>query len=269
MAVIVTRAGKGSPLTNNEVDANFVNLNNEVGTKANAGTNTDITSLAPDHINFDTTPLVGTLPAVGRLFWDVNYGTLQLGLAGGNVNLQIGQEINQYVLNKTGSTLLDGRVVKVTGAQGNRATVDYALADGDLNSATVLGVLTESIANNAQGFCTTEGLVNDVDTSAFTDGDVLYLSPTSPGVITNVKPVAPQHMVMIGYCVRAHASVGKILVKVQNGYELNELHDVLISTPVDQQALIYDGTLQVWKNAAVPSTGDPAGTAVAMAIALG
>jgi hypothetical protein len=30
MAVIVTRAGKGAPLTNNEVDSNFTNLNTEL-----------------------------------------------------------------------------------------------------------------------------------------------------------------------------------------------------------------------------------------------
>lgn len=222
------------------------------------GANADITSMtgltgglsSPDFVQFDTaaTPVLG----VGKLQWDAEYGTLQFGLTGGNVNLQVGQEQVQHVLNKTGSTLSDGKVVIVTGAQGQRTTVAYAQADSDANSATVLGILTEDIANNQQGYCTTEGLVHGVDTSAFAEGDVLYLSGTVPGGLTNVKPQAPTHLVMIGYCVKSHHVDGHIMVKVQNGYELDELHDVKLTSVADKDFLQYDSSVPAWVNTGTP-----------------
>lgn len=199
----------------------------------------------------DATPATG----IGVVHWNDTDGTLEFGLKGGNVNLQIGQEAVHRVLNhNTGSTFLNGRVGKVIGAQGNRVSVDYALADSDTNSMTVLGVFTEDIPNNQEGYITTEGLVRNIDTSAYPEGSVLWLSPTTPGLITATKPSAPDHLVMIGYCVRSHPTVGTILVKVQNGYELDELHNVLITTPTDGQVLTYDGTSQIWVNE-TPSSG--------------
>lgn len=256
MAVIVTRAGKGSPLTNNEVDANFVNLNTEVGTKAALGANSDITSLSgitggistADFVQFDTaiTPTVG----VGKLQWDPTEGGLQVGMLGGNVNLQIGQETVIYVYNNTGSALTDGQVVYCTGSQGQRLTVALAQANSDSTSAAIIGVVTEPIANNASGFITVQGTVHGINTSGFSDGAVIYLSPTTAGAWTATKPVAPQHMVMVGYVVKGGSGgAGSIYVHPQNGYEIEELHNVLITSPADADLLRYDGTASVWKNA--------------------
>ena len=193
----------------------------------------------------DETPATG----VGVVRWNDTDGTLEFGLKGDNVVLQVGQESVHRVLNhNTGITFLNGRVGKVIGAQGNRASVDYALADSDTNSMTVLGVFTEDIPNNQEGYITTEGLVRGIDTSSYPEGSVLWLSPTTPGLVTATKPAAPDHLVMIGYCVRSHPTVGTILVKVQNGYELDELHNVSITTPEDGQKLVYNGTLGVWEN---------------------
>lgn len=207
---------------------------------------------AVDYLDFNLQQ-TGIAGAVGRFVWNDTDGTLDLGLKGGNVTLQLGQEIVQPVTNKTGTTLVDMEVVYVTGAQGNRMTVGRALADSDLTSAAILGVVTEHIADNQTGFVTTEGMVRNVDTSGFAEGAVLYLSPTVAGVITSTKPVAPQHTVMVGYCVRSHASVGSIYVKVQNGYELEELHNVLITSPTEGQTLKYDSTLTVWRNVSTPT----------------
>lgn len=254
MAVIVTRAGKGSPLTNNEVDANFVNLNTELGLKALAGANSDITSLSgitggistADYLDIDTaaTPT----GAVGRLKWSATEAGPEVGMGGGNVTLQIGQEELVYVLNSTGTAFTDMQVVRVTGALGNRLQVALAQANGESVSASSLAVVTEPIANNQQGFATRGGLVNNVDTSAFAEGAALWLSPTIPGGITTTKPTAPDHLVLIGWCVRSHATVGKIFVHIQNGYELDELHNVLITSATNGQVLQYDSTAGVWKN---------------------
>jgi len=78
------------------------------------------------------------------------------------------------------------------------------------------------------------------------DGDSLYLSPTTFGAVTNVKPSAPFHEVRIGYVEYAHAINGKIYVKIDNGYELDELHNVAITTPLNGNYLEYNGT--VWVN---------------------
>ena len=259
MASITTRAGKGSPLTNAEVDANFVNLNTELGQKAASGANSDVTSLTgvtggistATYLDINTTATPAD--AVGRLKWSPTEAGPEIGMSGGNVTLQIGQEELVYVLNKTGTAFTDMQVVRVVGAQGNRLEVALAQANAESTSANSLAVVTEPIDNNQQGFATRGGLVNNIDTSAFAEGAALWLSATTPGGITTTKPTAPNHLVLIGWCIRSHATVGKIFVHIQNGYELDELHNVLITTPANGQVLQYDSTTGVWKNQALPA----------------
>lgn len=206
---------------------------------------------APAFIDFNTT----TTPAgaYGRLKWNDADGTIDIGLKGGNVTLQVGQEHVLYSLNNTGATLLNGQVVRVTGAQGSRATVALAQADAVSNSATVIGILTEDILNNQQGYVTLIGLVRDINTSAFVEGAVLYLSSTVAGGITSIRPTSPNSNVVVGFCVRSHSSLGSILVNTQNGDSLDTLHNVLITSVADKNILQYDSTQGVWKNAG-PST---------------
>lgn len=179
----------------------------------------------------------------GRLVWNETDGTLDLGLKGNNVTLQIGQELVQRVVNKTGADLLESqyKVVRIRrvdegGTQGQRLAVVLAQANNDANSVDTLGIVTENIADNQEGFITTSGLVRNIDTrgtlqgETWADGDVLYLSPTVAGQLTTTKPQAPQHTVIMGYVVYRHQNNGKIFVKVDNGYEIDELHNVRIDT---------------------------------------
>lgn len=202
-----------------------------------------------DFAQFDTT--VTPVEAVGKLQWDDGNGTLQVGLKGGNVNLQIGQEIVARVYNDSGVALTDGQIVYISGAQGNRVAVKLAKADTDATSAGTLGMVTEPIAIGAEGFITVMGTVNKLDTSALTAGAIVYLSPTTAGAYTTTKPTAPQHTVTLGYVERISATVGSIYVKVDNGYELDELHNVLITSPTSGNTLIYDAVAGVWKNAGI------------------
>jgi len=253
MAVIVTRAGKGSPLTNNEVDANFINLNTELGLKASAGANSDITSMSgitggistADYLDIDTAATPAG--AVGRLSWDDGNGTASLGLKGGNVTLQLGQEMLARVYNDSGSALTDGQLVYISGAQGNRVAVKLANANSEATSAGTLGMVTEPIAIGAEGFITIAGTVNGLNTSALTAGALLYLSTTGGGY-SMTAPTPPNHRVIVGYVERVHATVGSIYVKVDNGYEIEELHNVLISTPTNDQVLQYESATSLWKN---------------------
>jgi hypothetical protein len=183
------------------------------------------------------------------LTWNATDFTLDMPLNG--VTIQLGQETVARVLNNTGSTLLNGKVVRVTGASGQRLTAALADNTSDLTSATILGIMTQDVLNNQQGFATLAGLVRDLNTSSFTEGDVLYLG--SSGGITNVKPVTPLHLVTVGYCVRSHATEGSIFAHPQNGYELDELHDVLITTAQDNDVLSWNSTSSYWENVALPS----------------
>jgi len=210
---------------------------------------------------FDTSP-----EGVGRLTWNDIDGTLDLGLKGGNVTLQIGQEEVVRGVNKTGVNLAqsDYQVARIRtgnegGAQGQRLAILLAQANNDSNSVDTLGLITESIAKNQEGFITTFGLVRDINTTgslqgetgafAWQEGDVLYLSPTVPGKLTKVKPAAPNPTVIVGFVVYSHPTQGSIFVKVDNGYELDELHNVNISNLLaNNDVLTYNSILGVWRN---------------------
>jgi hypothetical protein len=151
------------------------------------------------------------------------------------------------VNNNTGSTLVDGQIVYITGSQGQRPTVSLANASTEATSSKTIGMVTETILNGADGFITTTGIVNGLNTIAYAAGTALWLS-TSAGSYTDIKPSSPNNGVFIGWVVRSHAVAGSIYVHIQNGYELNELHDVLISSAQNNQILKYNGTSAVWEN---------------------
>ena len=222
--------------------------------------------LLTGNIEFDNTPT--NLPtAAGSMYYNDTDGTVDLILKGGNVKLQIGQESVIRVVNKTATNinLLEAnyQAVRVTGVQGQRLKVDLAQATTDILSAETIGLVTETINNNQEGFITTSGLVRNINTTGslqgetWADGDILYLSPTTAGRITKVKPSAPNHLVVIGYVIHAHASQGSIFVKVDNGYELDELHNVKIDTPLNNQSLVYNSSLDVWENKTITIDATP------------
>jgi hypothetical protein len=199
--------------------------------------------------------------AIGRQLWNTDFRTIDLGLGGGNVVLHIGQKQVILVVNKTGATLTgsDYQVVKIAGAQGQRPKVSLAQADNDANSADTIGLVNETIANNQEGFVCTSGTITNINTTGsmqgetWADGDVLYLSGTTAGRLTNVKPQAPIHTVILGFVIYAHANQGKIYVKVDNGYELDELHNVKITSVANNNVLRYNSSLAVWENVAQTS----------------
>ncbi len=202
---------------------------------------------------------------IGQFVWNNTDGTADLKLKGGNVTLQLGQEQLARVVNGSTGDLLESnfQVVKVIGAQGQRLQVDLARADSDLHSESTLGIVTENITKNQEGFITTFGEVHDINTlsvngETWHDGDVLYLSPTVSGRITNVEPQAPNHRVVVGFVEYAHAVHGKIYVKIDNGISLNELHDVRVSNVQNGQIIKFNSGSGIWLNDTL-STGDVSG----------
>ena len=156
----------------------------------------------------------------------------------------------EQVRNTTGATLLKGTAVYISGATGQLPTVSKALATSDATSAQTLGLITTDLAKNSNGYVTIIGLINDLDTSAFTDGAQLYLSPTTAGALTATKPYAPQHMVYAAVVAHAHPVHGKLIVKVQNGYEMDELHNVSAQNPNNGDILIYNTATSLWVTSA-------------------
>ncbi len=207
----------------------------------------------PDYITFDTTP-ENTPTAAGSVYWSSGDG-LPKAILNANVEIGIGQESITLVKNATGSSIAKGKVVYVNGAQGQKPTIALADADTEAASSKTFGITAEAIADGAEGYVVTEGVLRGVNTEAFAEGTAIWLSSTA-GEYTATKPTAPVNLVFLGYVIKSNPAAGEIFVKIQNGYELSELHDVLIDgTPADNEVLAYDSTSGLWKNQTASEAG--------------
>lgn len=232
---------------------------------AASGANADITSMTgvtggiatPDFIDFDLTaaPAIST----GRLAWNPDDGTLDIGLTGGSV-LQTGQETMYYAKNTAGVSIPNGTPVMFTGSVGASGKITFgpAVADGTVPADYMMGVTTQTVANNGFGYVTAFGLVRGFDTSGtpygetWVDGDLLYFSPTTPGAWTKVKPAAPALHIPVAVVVNAATGgSGSIFVRMSVSQQLSELQDVYINgtgTPLSGEVLIYDAVQKRWEN---------------------
>ena len=167
------------------------------------------------------------------------------------------------VRNTTGATIYKGTIVYISGTSGGKALISKAQANSEATSSKTLGVVTADIANNANGNVLTNGLLTLLDTRTtathpFTTdtlviGDDIYLSPTTAGYVTNVKPIAPNNLVNIGKVLETSATTGQILYAIVNGYELGELHDVDTTGATDGNILTLVGG--IWKPTAISRGG--------------
>lgn len=221
------------------------------GSAVDAGTgityNPSTSRLSLDNVQWDLTP-TPVAPSEGLMYWNSDDGTLNLGMPGGDVNLQLGQEMLLRAKNETGSTITNGQLVYISGGTGSNAIVSLAQANSEMLSASTIGMATEDILNNQFGYITLSGMVRDVNTSGSSAGTMLYLSPSVVGGYTGNKPVAPNHSVCIGTIIRSHMTEGVIFVRVDNGFEISELHDVLITSPATNQVLQYNSSGSYWQN---------------------
>ena len=201
------------------------------------------------YLGFDTTP-TSTPTGIGTTYWDSFYRTLSLIDGDGDTTLQIGQEQRVLVHNNTGSTLTDGQVVYVIGSTGELPSVALASNTSETTSSVTFGIVTESIAHGANGFITTSGIIHGLNTNAYDEGAAIYLGSTA-GTFTQTKPVAPANSVLVGYIIKKSGGNGSIFVKIQNGYELEELHDVLITSKANNDGLFYESSTSLWKNKSI------------------
>jgi hypothetical protein len=164
-----------------------------------------------------------------------------------------------YVTNSESITITKGQPVYAFGGQGDRLKVKLAYNATDATSAQTVGlVLSSSIGANQKGFIILNGQLDGLSilpTSTWADGDPVYLGATA-GSITNIKPQAPNHLVYLGFVTTANnGSAGRMYVRVQNGYELEELHDVQISSPLNGDLLQYELSTDLWKNRSLSGAG--------------
>ena len=216
-------------------------------TNANTGASTlNINGLGAVNIaKNNTVPIIGGDIAANQQFIAIYDGT----------NFQIlGVAPNQmfaYITNADSVTINRGQPVYAFGATGDRMTVKLANNTTEATSSKTVGlVFSSSIAPNQKGYIITQGVVDGINTGMFTAGDTLYVGNTA-GSLTNVLPLAPNHLTRIGIVERANAGNGQIYVFVQNGFQLDELSDVDITTvtPVNNDFLVYTtGVNNLWKN---------------------
>lgn len=203
------------------------------------------------NLEFDNTP-TNTPGTDGSVFWDSGDGTLQLQMKGGATQ-KVGMNTFARIYNDSGVQLVKGDVVYISGAQGNRIAAKKAQANSETTSKGTIGFVTGTIAIGAEGVVITEGPLYNLTTTGLTAGQTLYLSAATAGAYTTTAPQAPDHIVILGTVERVHASAGSIYVKVDNGYELEELHDVDLTesktTPVDADALLLQDSadVSIWK----------------------
>ena len=169
-------------------------------------------SVVTDYIDLNET--APHSPRIRRMAWNSTDQTIDIGMDYG-VTQQVGLETYARVQNNTGLTIPNGTVVGFTGVVPDSSlSVAPYLADGATPTLYVLGVMTHDLPDSGQkGYCTTWGYVRDIDTSAYSVGDVLYASPTVAGGLTNVKPTAPNNVVPIAAVLKVSATVGAIFVR--------------------------------------------------------
>jgi len=158
---------------------------------------------------------------------------------------------------KASVALTKGQAVYVSGASGTNMLVSKASNASEPTSSKTLGLIAQDLAINGQGFVITEGLLSNINTNSATIGDPVWLGVDGALIYGLAsKPYAPAHLVFIGIVTRVSATVGEIFVKVQNGFELKEIHDVdLITTaPTDGQVLTYEASSGLWKNKTITSS---------------
>jgi hypothetical protein len=164
--------------------------------------------------------------------------------------------VKQYVKNDSVAKE-KGEVVYISSADGTNPIVSYADADTEATSSKTLGLLETALSANQHGYVITEGIISGINTSTATAGQAVWLSSTAGGRVYGSPPAEPAHSVYLGVVTKANASTGEIFVKVQNGYEIDELHDVSAASPTAGDLLQWatDGTTYMWRKKSLSDAG--------------
>lgn len=226
------------------------NLTYDYTTGVLSGTLSSFTQVSASYIDLGY-PSEITEHEQGRLYYDDSNNKLKVqteisSSAEGITEITLGQQLVVRVKNVSGVELAKGKVVHITGSSASDTPrVTTASYESDSVSADTLGVLMNTVANNDDGYAILYGVLTGIDLSSYSVGDMLYLS--SSGDFTTTVPQSPLHEVRIGQITRAQNN-GAMFVRIQNGYETDELHDVLFSNKAEGDLISWDATTGVWRN---------------------
>jgi len=210
-----------------------------------------------NELNFDVTP-TSVAGGQGSLSWNSSEGTLDLVMRGGNVTQHIGEETFYTVRNATGSTINKAVPVYASGvtAGSKRIEITPMIANGTIDELRFIGLTAESISNGVNGLVTQFGYMRNSDTSRapysqnWNDGDIIYVSATTAGGLTNVEPVAPNLKIVVAIVIDADNTFGVLFVRPTAYPQIDNLSNVNIATVTGGDLLVYDGTDSRWENAA-------------------
>lgn len=205
-----------------------------------------------DKLGFDTA--VGATANTGELSWNATEGTLNLGTPG--VTYQLGQELSFKCKNVSANPIVDGEAVMFMGADSTTGYIEVAhmIANGSVPGYTFFGVATEPIAVGSVGYITTLGKVRGIDTSAFPEDSLLWLSPTNPGEFQLTEPSAPNLKIAAAAVIKSDPVNGIIFVRAETGRNIADCHDVEIGVgAADQEYLGWSEAYQRWQPTLVPN----------------
>tara|TARA_R110000868_G_scaffold285593_3_gene546062 strand:+ start:784 stop:3210 length:2427 start_codon:yes stop_codon:yes gene_type:complete len=199
-----------------------------------------------------------TTLAAGRMWYDGTTGSWNLGMGGGNITQQVGEEL--FVYGKASATVTDSplQIIYKTGVVGASGVITFApTIAGITNGELIIGIATESIALNAFGRITAFGVVRGITTDGsaygetWADGDTIWYNPVT-GNPTKIKPTAPNIKTEIGTIIKAGSGgSGSFQVEINHGSSLGGTDDnVNITSATNLDLLQYDSTAQYWKNVA-------------------
>jgi len=199
--------------------------------------------ISTQYIDFD----INTVPAfsTGRVNWVDDTKTIAIDTELSGFQIEVGHQNVIRVRNETGTTISRGRVVYLSGSSGNRPLIYTSSFEIDPTSAGTVGLVAADISTSNNGYVISNGLIRDINTTAYTAGAVLYLS--SSGQLSTTAPVAPLHGVRLGKVITSAVS-GIIHVDVDNGYEIGELHDVIDNSTNTTYGALLVKSGSVWKN---------------------
>ena len=226
MSTIVTRAGKGSPLSHNQADANWTNLNTDKLEKDGsialtgdlaAGTN-KITGLGDPTAAQD---------AATKNYVDTNGGnpfdqdlntTDDVEFAEVTAAEFIGPLRGPILIKASaGEALTKGDAVYISGISGNKPVV--SLADADVaGKMPAVGLANATVSSSADVDVLAFGQITNIDTTqniggTWAEGDSLYVN-TVAGQLTKTQPSGETGLVQkIAKIEKVHASTGLLLIQ--------------------------------------------------------
>lgn len=168
-----------------------------------------------DVVAFNTSDFGHSQPyQEGSLWYDRDHKSLNVYYGDSGIAHELGTNEYIRVYNNTGSQLLKGKPVYISGLYQDTPTVAYANST-DMNKYNISGVLGANINNNSYGYVVVSGIVRDIDTSHLSADDRVFVGLTD-GATQNAAPTYPNFPMCIGYVLKSSDSDGSIVVEQQN-----------------------------------------------------